>query len=86
MAVPVMLIGILASGIGVYMPLREAPIMEENSTQIMTAPIKKEASCGIKVSASSIAIMTAEKMLMVFGVLSLSRSRPPAVASSTRAT
>ena len=85
-AVPVMLMGIFASGMGVYRPLREAPMMEENSTQMMKAPTAKLAFCGMKTMTTSISIMPAEKRLMVFGVLSLSSSSPPAVASSTRAT
>lgn len=78
-AVPVMLMGIFASGMGVYRPLREAPMMEENSTQMMKAPMAKLAFCGMKTMTTSISIMPAEKRLMVFGVLSLSSSSPPAV-------
>ena len=40
-AVPVIFIGIFASGIGVYIPLRDVPIMVEKRTHKMNAKIMK---------------------------------------------
>lgn len=76
-AVPVIAIGILASGIGVYIPLRDMLSTAMNARQMIIAIIIELLLCSMLLIGSRMTAPTIEQMMRNLGVLSLSRSSPP---------